>query len=1097
VKPVPFLAERDVRLISAVTVIQSAWRAHCLRCSLASGLRRATVLRRAAICIQRGWRWGLMKRRLELLTGAAKYVDAVKSTTLYVEDRLYTALNVIGSIDRYPPLLQERTLGLGYIEGETSGSIVLVRPDLRGMSKMKSAGASKEAKEAMRKRAQQREGGLPTWFLKRVGELRGVGPDDALLVKVSGVQGILKEGLGDRPDDVIQDISMASIKHAAKLAADAKDETSPALVASAGNFQFRELRFHSLAQAKQRALLLYLTTFNAQNHVVVPLLSRSMLHDVSMCQNILRLWDLFGLTWPAGDRAARHLLTQKGTRPPSEVVPLSGNQPMRHIGQGEWQTGSSNDKKFSGWIERRAKIQEETRQRYAFFAKQYEERQQRDIHKLRRRLQETSVDRLQEGPAPGAIDACVTGALPPIHSSRVQENPAAVIHLEKLAAKALLQEAKEIEEERVRLLHDSVFESRREKEAVVFKEEEERIRAFHDEHGNDDHAVWEEQKYAAEDGLKEKNQEIHLMLAHKKAENDIIARSQMIMKKSALNHITPRDMKEFKAEMEKQQEEEHELAREKRQREKIAKAGRKQAAKNVEQFLTKSKRIQHACRRFDAGRHREERIHYAQTNADHHRELWAQRAASLAACQEMRQQFKLRQVDDLKRQLEVLREQGKERQQMELHQARWHIKAQKSLDSFLKAAYAELEQPADNVSARFRETYERAVQSFQELGVDVQQLDQAMLPAPQPVQQPEPELDDEISAVNSIDEKGYSTSSWRLLGWEPRVESASEGDNASANLDGSLVATGARREQMVAGMLAHVGALQNRTSSQQLQQQQLFMKTNSSPLEPWVNTGVIDFDPLESAEPLEPTSPALGAWRSPPPQPAFATPKPSPLLPPRGLRPAAAAAQKPAQAAEAAEALRAATADVQTSGAARPSPSADELLDEGTTEEAAGVEEELVQTDEAAEMAGPSPEGREDEADQIRTMPKKHSKKQSSSATLIGSSATLTTVVGSSQTGSLTTLDSSHASLPIRLPPVRPPPRPPGAPRGILPPPRRPAPRGSSQPPPPRPNVSNMTLKALESRSSAGSSDASSVQRGLSPGSAGWKKKFSMPLSAR
>eukprot|EP00439_Symbiodinium_sp_Y106_P013557 s119_g1.t4 len=112
IKSVPFLPERFVKQASAALSVQAAWRGYRERCSLSCNLRTSATLRRCALCIQRCWRWSLLKRRLELLQGAARAAKSVRGgCSLYIEERLLTALNLINSVNRYPPLLHESQFG--------------------------------------------------------------------------------------------------------------------------------------------------------------------------------------------------------------------------------------------------------------------------------------------------------------------------------------------------------------------------------------------------------------------------------------------------------------------------------------------------------------------------------------------------------------------------------------------------------------------------------------------------------------------------------------------------------------------------------------------------------------------------------------------------------------------------------------------------------------------------------------------------------------------------------------------------------------------------------------------------------------------------
>merc|ERR1719383_93657 len=218
---------------------------------------------------------------MELLAGAFRNVRAVGTPTLYIEERLFTALNIISGVDRYPPSMKERCLGFGY--SCDLDAVVLVRSDLKGLVRPRAS----RSKGSWVKHTMQRDGGLPCWLTAAVGELIGVAPDDGLKL-VSGAQGLLTEGV-ERSEDSIITVEMPSFK--------LELGESAALSACAGSFRFLELRYRDLQQARQRALMLYMTTCSSQHHNVVPLLPRTMLQDVASCRRILDLWELYGLTW--------------------------------------------------------------------------------------------------------------------------------------------------------------------------------------------------------------------------------------------------------------------------------------------------------------------------------------------------------------------------------------------------------------------------------------------------------------------------------------------------------------------------------------------------------------------------------------------------------------------------------------------------------------------------------------------------------------------------------------------------------------------------------------------------------------------------------
>lgn len=336
VRPVPFIMERHVRQACAATSFQAAWRAYVARRDLPCNLRTAMVIRRATLCIQQAWRWSLVRRRLELLAGAARAAKAVKGTCLYIEDRLLTALNNINSVNRFAPLLEEKSLGFGF--SADTNRVVLVRPDLRGHT-AKGWGSEWEA------RTREREGGLPAWLWNSV-ELQAVSPTDPTLKCCNGLHGLLLEGLGERAEDHIVSVSMPSIEHAARLLeSDCKGlrhdrfgrdrgavaGVSAAQVVAGVPFHFVELRFSSLKEARRKAFMLFLCTFSSRHRSAVPLFTKSALYSPSSIEVVLKLWETYGLTWTPGDRAVVALLRQRVARPPAEVVPLCGREPWASV----------------------------------------------------------------------------------------------------------------------------------------------------------------------------------------------------------------------------------------------------------------------------------------------------------------------------------------------------------------------------------------------------------------------------------------------------------------------------------------------------------------------------------------------------------------------------------------------------------------------------------------------------------------------------------------------------------------------------------------------------------------------------------------------
>lgn len=511
------------------------------------------------------------------------------------------------------------------------------------------------------------------------------------------------------------------------------------------------MRFQSLAQAKQRALLVYLCTFNSQHHMAVPLLSRSSLHDSFVCLGILRLWDIYGLTWQPGDRVAPYQLKCRGERMQGEVLPLCGNLPMRHAFQGEWRCtedtakfrrsiddgaglkhrweenlGHRNDTsdRKRGWAQKQAKRHEATFKRYAKFAVCMSERRQRQITDQQRLVEEISLDRLQEGYAP---DISVKGAMPPTTSERLALGLGAIVRAERGAAKGIIAAAKEKDAERVKLMHDAVIQARGEgKGTLAF---EDNIRAFHEDRRLGEKELLDIKKDTTESWLSSQK-ELQMLHAierlHKKAEDYIIEKSKQITHAREAEEAFSR--KEYKASKE-QSNKEQEISNKSRKADaKAQKAARMELQKNVKEFLSKRFWIENACEKHDASRRHDKDIERAQTQRLKREELWAQKSAELAEFNYVRQEYKDNQVRMYRQRLEHMLEERRKLDSQELAKQRWVIEYSKEFDMLVKRAAAEIEEMSRNTDKNAEmegsaaegvaHSYRRVVESFNRLLID-------------------------------------------------------------------------------------------------------------------------------------------------------------------------------------------------------------------------------------------------------------------------------------------------------------------------------------------------------------------------------------------
>lgn len=689
VKPVPVLPEKCVREAAAATMFQATFRAHRARCSLGCGLHTALVFRRAALCIQRVWRWGLLKRRMELLAGAFRNVRAVGTPTLYIEERLFTALNIISGVDRYPPSMKERCLGFGY--SYDLDAVVLVRSDLKGLVRPRAS----RSKASWVKHTMQRDGGLPCWLTAAVGELIGVAPDDGLK-PVSGAQGLLTEGV-ERSEDSIITVEMPSFK--------LELGESAALSACAGSFRFLELRYRDLQQARQRALMLYMTTCSSQHHNVVPLLPRTMLQDVASCRRILDLWELYGLTWPAGDRAAVFQL-KRAAQQEVEVVPLCGRQ-VHTIGA--WQS-DGNSRLTRGWIARRQREAAAVRERYAALTRQFDARLQKERRDFKRQVQETDL-RLIDSPLV-AVDVHVNGTIPPTTSTRVPDNRP--IRFTRDIANNARRLIPGVDKDDSSGGFEEMNE-RGDKRPVPF---EKKLMAYFQRSDDERRTEIEAMRSAVNEGaqaaVKKSHDDKYMEVKHKRSERELFQKSELLRRRAEL-HKEKEETRRQLAEKEAERYRVLETRKLETLRTKALKDDRRNATEVHERFCSAHRLIDAACRRADAEEAREVSAKKLLDQHQRQQEHWSHRTMLLADKVELDVQHRKAQLANLREQMTTLLRLREEMDQEAFQGRRLRVSAWRNLQRVIRTTRQGLEACVECNDGDEEHAYASTLQAFRDL----------------------------------------------------------------------------------------------------------------------------------------------------------------------------------------------------------------------------------------------------------------------------------------------------------------------------------------------------------------------------------------------
>ncbi|CAE7563307.1 unnamed protein product, partial [Symbiodinium sp. CCMP2456] len=317
----------------------------------------------------------------------------IRSPVVYIEERLFLGLNFIAALERYPNSIPESRLAFGF-EGEAP--VLLASPRAPGDD---GAGAV---------HACSRTRSLPKWFLSEAQLQESKGDGTSTLRPVRGLQGLLLEGISEErtievPSPFLETFARTCAAGAMEKELAELGIRKEALAASAGALRFLELRFPTVLQARQRALILYFCTFNFETHMAVPLLVRHQLYDADTTYGVLQLWDLYGLDWPRASKAGIFLLRAQNDVKPSEAVAVNGLK-QRKVAEfrAEWQS-AEEDQRRAGLAQLHAERELQRLERHN------KKKRNADVEEIMQQLsivpQQELLDALQSGKLPSGVDS--------------------------------------------------------------------------------------------------------------------------------------------------------------------------------------------------------------------------------------------------------------------------------------------------------------------------------------------------------------------------------------------------------------------------------------------------------------------------------------------------------------------------------------------------------------------------------------------------------------------------------------------------------------------------------------------------------------------
>jgi len=239
---------------------------------------------------------------------------------------------LVNGVNRQAPLLWESGYSFGWTPED---DLVLVMRKTR-------------PSEDMEREECGRDAGLPVWLCKVVGALKVI-PESEYQPQLRegserGLHGLLVQGTAREPEETDKitvmmpslDITRERIHAARSTRPSDVPSISPALLASAGQLKWCEFRYKTTAQARRRAMMLFLCTFSSIHREAIPFVPKPLLQSTQVGAAVLRFWDVYGLTWSAGEKSSPARLRTKSLTSHLGLAPVNGREPWQAIRRQEW-----------------------------------------------------------------------------------------------------------------------------------------------------------------------------------------------------------------------------------------------------------------------------------------------------------------------------------------------------------------------------------------------------------------------------------------------------------------------------------------------------------------------------------------------------------------------------------------------------------------------------------------------------------------------------------------------------------------------------------------------------------------------------------------
>jgi len=261
-EPFGFYFEPLLSKNAAIITIQSWFRGVLARGKIVKSFLQAVVQKRASIFIQTWWKWNFLKIRLNFLTKMKQYCEKIDGNELLIEESLYLLLNEMmknaeNKTNKISKKFMEQEMEFGFIYNRVA---TWFPKNSNIIQKQQRYLATQEI--------------IPKWL--------------NIPITASQTQNLLLDHTNDLLGLIHSTFAISEIVPYSRLiAVKFKGIDLP------GNLNFIKFICESTAEAKKRAYLIGIKTFNLRTHDFIKVFTPQMLRDPLNCALLFKMWKSF------------------------------------------------------------------------------------------------------------------------------------------------------------------------------------------------------------------------------------------------------------------------------------------------------------------------------------------------------------------------------------------------------------------------------------------------------------------------------------------------------------------------------------------------------------------------------------------------------------------------------------------------------------------------------------------------------------------------------------------------------------------------------------------------------------------------------------